>query len=258
MRDEDGTGERGRKSWTLDTRRDGHQNGDQTDTALPMLSSFNPFTIVQNQINSITSRNNASISNFESGFRWKSEYPWCIIETTEIFDFYAIFFFEVSFNFLRNPSTTRKFANNFEVEKSLSISSNSYKEISKHHYRKNFKCNDNDLSSNDFKSLLLFKNYKSVDKIFLALSKYLKILYKVPHIIHRHIFFLLSFEVKILTKIRKNHEYLQIIFFASKSYRENLKRHNRKNVLSTDKSSPFRIGFSYTMIPIIAFKFNLP
>ncbi|KAE9521275.1 hypothetical protein AGLY_018338 [Aphis glycines] len=29
---------------------------------------------------SITSRNNASISNFGRGFRWKSEYPWCIIE----------------------------------------------------------------------------------------------------------------------------------------------------------------------------------
>ncbi|KAE9537342.1 hypothetical protein AGLY_006365, partial [Aphis glycines] len=28
----------------------------------------------------ITSRNNASISNFGGGFRWKSEYPWCIIE----------------------------------------------------------------------------------------------------------------------------------------------------------------------------------
>ncbi|KAF0763071.1 Uncharacterized protein FWK35_00010826 [Aphis craccivora] len=29
---------------------------------------------------SITSRNNASISNFGGGFRWLSEYPWCIIE----------------------------------------------------------------------------------------------------------------------------------------------------------------------------------
>ncbi|KAF0749621.1 Uncharacterized protein FWK35_00013579 [Aphis craccivora] len=28
----------------------------------------------------ITSRNNASISNFRGGFRWLSEYPWCIIE----------------------------------------------------------------------------------------------------------------------------------------------------------------------------------
>ena len=29
---------------------------------------------------SITSRNNAPISNFGGGFRCKSEYPWCIIE----------------------------------------------------------------------------------------------------------------------------------------------------------------------------------
>ncbi|KAF0750725.1 Uncharacterized protein FWK35_00027550, partial [Aphis craccivora] len=28
----------------------------------------------------ITSRNNAPISNFGGGFRWKSEYPWCITE----------------------------------------------------------------------------------------------------------------------------------------------------------------------------------
>ncbi|KAF0767934.1 Uncharacterized protein FWK35_00004324 [Aphis craccivora] len=28
---------------------------------------------------SITSRKNASISNFGGGFRWQSEYPWCII-----------------------------------------------------------------------------------------------------------------------------------------------------------------------------------
>ncbi|KAF0763382.1 Uncharacterized protein FWK35_00031500 [Aphis craccivora] len=28
----------------------------------------------------ITSRNNAPTSNNEGGFRWKSEYPWCIIE----------------------------------------------------------------------------------------------------------------------------------------------------------------------------------
>ncbi|KAE9531405.1 hypothetical protein AGLY_010611, partial [Aphis glycines] len=115
---------------------------------------------------SVTSRNNASISNFGGGFRWKSEYPWCIIEknkkkndgktgiftqnqfstesiflygcnsktnyckylnfspnvnvsviytvkfskNTEIFDFYANFFFEVSFKFLRNLSKTRKCA----------------------------------------------------------------------------------------------------------------------------------------------------
>ncbi|KAF0762284.1 Uncharacterized protein FWK35_00017484, partial [Aphis craccivora] len=26
------------------------------------------------------SQNNDSVSNFGSGFRWKSEYPWCIIQ----------------------------------------------------------------------------------------------------------------------------------------------------------------------------------
>ncbi|KAF0757042.1 Uncharacterized protein FWK35_00026259 [Aphis craccivora] len=29
---------------------------------------------------SITSRNNAPISNYGGGFRCKSEYPWCILE----------------------------------------------------------------------------------------------------------------------------------------------------------------------------------
>ncbi|KAE9541270.1 hypothetical protein AGLY_004515 [Aphis glycines] len=47
----------------------------------------------------ITSRNNALISNFGGGFRWKSEYPWCIIE----------------FEFIRNMSKLRKFAINFEL-----------------------------------------------------------------------------------------------------------------------------------------------
>ncbi|KAE9537549.1 hypothetical protein AGLY_006572 [Aphis glycines] len=42
----------------------------------------------------ITSRNNAPISNYGSGFRCKSEYPWCIIE----------------FEFIRNMSKLRKFA----------------------------------------------------------------------------------------------------------------------------------------------------
>ncbi|KAF0768656.1 Uncharacterized protein FWK35_00012726 [Aphis craccivora] len=28
----------------------------------------------------VTSQNNASISNFGGGFRWQSDYPWCIIE----------------------------------------------------------------------------------------------------------------------------------------------------------------------------------
>ncbi|KAE9526745.1 hypothetical protein AGLY_013393, partial [Aphis glycines] len=34
----------------------------------------------------ITCRNNASISNFVGGFRWQSEYPWCILYKSKIFD----------------------------------------------------------------------------------------------------------------------------------------------------------------------------
>ncbi|KAF0770930.1 Uncharacterized protein FWK35_00008554 [Aphis craccivora] len=65
----------------------------------------------------ITSRNNAPTSNFGGGFRWKSEYPWCIIEL----------------NF-------QKFLTFFD--------SNLYEICRK---RENLERNDNDLSSNDFK-----------------------------------------------------------------------------------------------------------
>ncbi|KAF0771993.1 Uncharacterized protein FWK35_00000285 [Aphis craccivora] len=44
---------------------------------------------------SITSRNNAPISNYGGGFRCKSEYSWCIIETTECFDFFEKFFLKI-------------------------------------------------------------------------------------------------------------------------------------------------------------------
>ncbi|KAE9537364.1 hypothetical protein AGLY_006387 [Aphis glycines] len=141
----------------------------------------------------VSTRNNASISNFGGGLRWKSEYPWCIIKvkskhfptvfkkikknkkkkmtekreflrktsfrpnrffymvTTEIFDFYAIFFLKCRSNFYE---ICRKRENlQFSISFLLSI----YRENSKHHYKKNF----------------------NVDKIFLAQSKYLKILYKV-------------------------------------------------------------------------------
>ncbi|KAF0721303.1 Uncharacterized protein FWK35_00034536 [Aphis craccivora] len=53
---------------------------------------------------------NAPISNFGGGFRCKSEYPWCILEIkSKHFP---------TFKFLRNLSKTRKFASNFEDEKS--------------------------------------------------------------------------------------------------------------------------------------------
>ncbi|KAE9532118.1 hypothetical protein AGLY_010320 [Aphis glycines] len=162
-----------------------------------------------------TSRNNASISNFGGGFRWKSEYPWCIIQvkifkknrekqkkndgktgifTQNQFSAESIFLYgcnsktnhcknlkfspNVYFKFLRNLSKMRKFAIFLQV------------------------------SIEKTRSIIIRKILSAVDKIFLALLKYLKILYKVPHM---HNFFLLVFEVQILTKIRQNYEYLQII-----------------------------------------------
>ncbi|KAE9526135.1 hypothetical protein AGLY_013766, partial [Aphis glycines] len=194
----------------------------------------------------ITSRN-ASISNFGGGFRWKSEYPWCIIEVkSKLFptvfkkieknpkkirekqDFLRktsfrqnrIFYFAITqklidFEFIRNMSKLQKFASNFVVGKSFSINFSS--NICKKNYR---------IQTKTFYECLKFKFLQNrivifftVDKIFLALSKYLKILYKVPHMlflkIHIYNFFLLSFEVQILTKIRQNYEYLQIIFLKS-------------------------------------------
>ncbi|KAE9524137.1 hypothetical protein AGLY_015502 [Aphis glycines] len=44
---------------------------------LPLRHTFGINFI---RFDNITCRNNASISNFGGGFRWKSEYPWCIIE----------------------------------------------------------------------------------------------------------------------------------------------------------------------------------
>ncbi|KAE9543539.1 hypothetical protein AGLY_002339 [Aphis glycines] len=41
----------------------------------------------------ITSRNNASISNFGGGFRWKSEYPWCIIEEINLENKNTLYYF---------------------------------------------------------------------------------------------------------------------------------------------------------------------
>ncbi|KAF0763844.1 Uncharacterized protein FWK35_00027506, partial [Aphis craccivora] len=38
------------------------------------------FFFVFVSVYSITSRNNAPVSNYGGGFRCKSEYPWCIIE----------------------------------------------------------------------------------------------------------------------------------------------------------------------------------
>ncbi|KAE9545043.1 hypothetical protein AGLY_000586 [Aphis glycines] len=95
-----------------------------------------------------------------------------------------------------------------------------YDRNSKTNHCKYLSRNDNDLSSNELKYFLSYSD-----------SKIIRIL--------KHNFFLLAFEVQILTKICQNHINICKLYVA-------------------DKSSPFRIvfPFSYTMIPIIGFKFN--
>ncbi|KAE9539960.1 hypothetical protein AGLY_005212 [Aphis glycines] len=87
--------------------------------------------------------------------------------------------------------------------------------------------NNNDLFSNNFKNLLLFKN---VDKIVLA----------------KYNFFLLVFEVQILTKISQNDEYLHIILLLKQ---KPLFSPTSGNYISyADKSSSFRIFSLSTLL----------
>ncbi|KAE9525930.1 hypothetical protein AGLY_013979 [Aphis glycines] len=81
----------------------------------------------------ITSRNNASISNFGGGFRWKSEYPFCIIQEKIVLkvikknpkSLVTPFFYEcLKFEVIRNMSKLRKFASNFVVGKSITSRNN--------------------------------------------------------------------------------------------------------------------------------------
>ncbi|KAE9539854.1 hypothetical protein AGLY_005106 [Aphis glycines] len=187
----------------------------------------------------ITSRNNASISNFGGGFRWKSEYPWCIIEVkskhfqtvfkkieknkkkndgkTGIFT-QNQFSSKSNFLFCYNSKTNRckylKFSlNTIEIfnfsndkKKSEIVSHSFFYECLKFEFIRNMsKLRKFAILKIWYKILHKFFFKYLVDKIFLAQSKYLKILYKAH-------FFLLAFEVQILTKIRQNYEYLQIIF----------------------------------------------
>ncbi|KAF0768016.1 Uncharacterized protein FWK35_00013187 [Aphis craccivora] len=159
----------------------------------------------------ITSRNNAPISNFGEvkGKQFptvfkkieknkkKNDGKTVILYAKPVFD-QIVFFYMVeiqkiiTYKYLKfSPNIIEifDFYENFFVPYEFVNKSNVYEICQK---RENLHRNDNDLSSNDFKYLLFFKN---VDKILLAQSKHLKMYYKVPYII------------QILTKIRQIPEY---------------------------------------------------
>ncbi|KAE9542324.1 hypothetical protein AGLY_003451, partial [Aphis glycines] len=106
---------------------------------------------------------------------------------------------------------------NLQVKKfntfSISFPSNSYRENSKHHYKKNRMCHvslDFKGSGNCLTNKILKICYysKNINHGYLNISPS----YSDSKIIRtrRHNFFLLAFEVQILTKIRQNHEYLPL------------------------------------------------
>ncbi|KAE9532729.1 hypothetical protein AGLY_009810 [Aphis glycines] len=139
--------------------------------------------------------------------------PHVYVTITEIFDFSQNFFsnknisdgqknlkieykipYELFLLYLKKKSEKSKiivqiFTKYVEITKICNFPSSSFKENSKHHNRKNFKCIVNTLKFHhcSYSDLNIIRIYK-------------------------HNFFLLAFEVQILSKIRKNHEYLQNIF----------------------------------------------
>ncbi|KAF0751615.1 Uncharacterized protein FWK35_00015672 [Aphis craccivora] len=123
------------------------------------------FTMLCVCVHTRTCRNNVSISNYGGSFRWQNESSWCIGEFSKASGKIKKTIKE-KLEFLLKTSFR---PNRFFYMMVIPYDSNLYEIYRK---REIVQRNDNDLSSNDFKYLLLFEN---VDKIFLAQSKYLKI-----------------------------------------------------------------------------------
>ncbi|KAE9542387.1 hypothetical protein AGLY_003514 [Aphis glycines] len=119
--------------------------------------------------------------------------------------------------FLRNLSKTRKFASNFERnDNDLSQTILNICYYSKSVIRRYLK----------ILPVIKIRVFFTVDKIFLAQSKYLKM----------HNFFLLAFEVQILTKIPQKHEYLQIILkLLNKKFISHVRLYNTYNICVINK-----------------------
>ncbi|KAF0765402.1 Uncharacterized protein FWK35_00011226, partial [Aphis craccivora] len=130
----------------------------------------------------ITSRNNASISNFLGGFRWRNKYPWCIIEVKNILQ-----------QFSKNrEKQKKKLTEKREFLRKTSFRPNRFFYMVIHH------------------DIFLFSNFYEICQKRENLQDYK---YNT-NISRRHLkmspsqFFLLAFEVQILTKNSQNHEYL--------------------------------------------------
>ncbi|KAE9532775.1 hypothetical protein AGLY_009856 [Aphis glycines] len=148
----------------------------------------------------ITSRNNASISNFGGGFRWKSEYPWCIKEVKS--KHFPTVFKKIEKNkkkmtekreFLRKISfRPNRFFYMVVIQKLITLNFQKILTFFGVSVKKIWLTKKTRKLNTRFRMAFIIQIFTksvenakicNVDKIFLALSKYLKILYKVPHIL---------------------------------------------------------------------------
>ncbi|KAE9536645.1 hypothetical protein AGLY_007047 [Aphis glycines] len=180
----------------------------------------------------ITSLNNALISIYGGGFRCKSEYPWYYIDKKLTF----------SNSFQKNREKQKKndgktaifTQNQFSTKSIFFLWFSNFCEICRK--RENlqtteiFNFSEKHLK---FKFRQKFVKIINICKLFCS-SKFKKL------------FVFISNVKKFNTKFS--------ISFASKSYRENFKRHYRKNVLSTDKSSPTFVWCNNNLCGVFMFQ----
>ncbi|KAF0748566.1 Uncharacterized protein FWK35_00026037 [Aphis craccivora] len=115
------------------------------------------------RFSTITSRNNAPISNFGGSFQCKSEYPWCIIEVNNFQQFS-----KKSRKTKKKITEKRKFLRKtgfrpnqfFYIVMTKNVYTSNFYEICRK--RENLQRNDNDLSSNDFKYFLCGRYLKNL------------------------------------------------------------------------------------------------
>ncbi|KAE9525473.1 hypothetical protein AGLY_014273 [Aphis glycines] len=178
-------------------------NSKRSDECIDFTMMFFVFFVFVSVYN-ITSRNNSSISNIRGDFRWKSEYPWCIIQVKS--KHFPTVFKNLEKNKKKSDGKTGIFTQNQFSTKSIFL----YGCNSKTNHCKYFKFspniyrNDNDLSLND--------------------------------IIQKH-------SKLNVNKIRQNHEYLQIILLIDRFHSESFFVYNMNSNLTYSIDQRLEVRF---------------
>ncbi|KAF0761912.1 Uncharacterized protein FWK35_00009520 [Aphis craccivora] len=149
---------------SLNSRVRSSHNSERSDECIDILMMWGFFFI--------TSRNNTPISNFGGGFRYKSEYPWCIMRSKV--NIFRQFSKKIEKNKKKKDGKTGIFTQNQYSTKSIFF----YGCNSKTNHCKYTSLLTVPYEFSNFYEICRKREnvqYKSVDKIFLAQSTYLKI-----------------------------------------------------------------------------------